>query len=321
MRQLYYFIKVAELGSITDAAEALFISKQSLSEAITKLEQNFNVQLFNRSRNGMSLTDVGQYFYEDALGIVQRVDALHKKYGTRTIANESIVRLVAFSGIASLIISPVFQKLAETGSSVQIRFTEFCYPEEGLNALITCKADIGLFSLAPFYLSSSILSQRTIWEHLDTLKLFEDRLCILAHKKFKLTEKRYVTYEDYAELPLVVYEPYKTIYPTIYKGHQRAADSMVIVNSLNTYRQLINEGLAVGCSTALLIPEMIKQYPGISCSMDMTPEAAHTIILAKTKNHELSLAAQQVWDIIAQIIYKFGQRALGHLSDPLSRRQ
>lgn len=313
MRQLYYFIKVAELGSITNAAEVLYISKQSLSGSITKLEQNLNVQLFNRSRNGMCLTEVGQYFYEDAIGIVQRVNALHKKYALRTITNESIIRLAAFSEIVSLIISPTFQALAEAGSSVQICFNEFYLAEEGINALLACEADIGLFSLAPFYLNNSALSQSMIWDHLDTVKLYEDRLCILAHKKFRLSEKRYVTYEDYADLPLVIYDAYKTIYPAVYKGYRRDADKVLIVNSLNTYRQLINDGFAIGCSTALLVPEMAKQYPGISYSLDMTPEAAHTIVLAKSKNHELSAAAQQVWDIIAKLIHQFGQQALSGL--------
>ncbi len=40
IKQLFYFITVANLGSITIAADALFISKQSLSESISKLEIN-----------------------------------------------------------------------------------------------------------------------------------------------------------------------------------------------------------------------------------------------------------------------------------------
>lgn len=62
MRMEYcsYILKTAELGSITRAAEYLFISQQGLSRAIKAVEQELGVTLFSRSGNQLALTLAGQ---------------------------------------------------------------------------------------------------------------------------------------------------------------------------------------------------------------------------------------------------------------------
>ena len=59
---LKYFIAVAEELSITKASEKLFISQQSLSKHIIKLEKELEVTLFERAPT-MSLTYAGKRFF------------------------------------------------------------------------------------------------------------------------------------------------------------------------------------------------------------------------------------------------------------------
>ena len=68
--QLRYFIEVAQTNSLTKAAEKLFIAPQSLSESITRLENEFGVRLFFRTSSGMRLTEVGEVFLEHAYAML-----------------------------------------------------------------------------------------------------------------------------------------------------------------------------------------------------------------------------------------------------------
>ncbi|GAA3124031.1 hypothetical protein GCM10020254_84040 [Streptomyces goshikiensis] len=58
-RLLRYFAVVAEEGSLTGAAERLFVSQPALTKQIRRLEDGLGVRLFTRSRSGMTLTEAG----------------------------------------------------------------------------------------------------------------------------------------------------------------------------------------------------------------------------------------------------------------------
>ncbi|MFD6432589.1 LysR family transcriptional regulator [Streptomyces venezuelae] len=59
-RLLRYFVAVAEEGSLTGAADRLFVSQPALTKQIRRLEDDLGVRLFNRSRSGMALTEAGR---------------------------------------------------------------------------------------------------------------------------------------------------------------------------------------------------------------------------------------------------------------------
>ncbi|MEV5177163.1 LysR family transcriptional regulator [Streptomyces flaveolus] len=74
LRQLRYFVAVAEESSYTRAAERLMISQQSLSQQISLLERMLGVKLFDRGTRGTSLTPVGALFVPEARAVLDRAD-------------------------------------------------------------------------------------------------------------------------------------------------------------------------------------------------------------------------------------------------------
>ena len=58
------FLKVVETGSISKAANELFISQPALSQQLKKLEKEFNAKLFTRSNKGIELTKEGKIVYK-----------------------------------------------------------------------------------------------------------------------------------------------------------------------------------------------------------------------------------------------------------------
>ena len=56
LKQIEYIVKIAETGSITRAAEQLFITQSALNQQLLKLEQQLGIKLFVRHKHDMTPT-------------------------------------------------------------------------------------------------------------------------------------------------------------------------------------------------------------------------------------------------------------------------
>jgi DNA-binding transcriptional LysR family regulator len=80
LQQLYYFIEVAAEGSITAAAEILFVAQPTMSAAMKDLESRVGRSLLLRSARGVSLTTDGAEFLGYARQVVEQVALLEQRY-------------------------------------------------------------------------------------------------------------------------------------------------------------------------------------------------------------------------------------------------
>lgn len=76
LRQLRYFQTTAEIGSITRAAEALYIAQPALSQQITKLEAELGVRLFNRSVRGVTTSPAGDTLYRLTKPLLRQAETI-----------------------------------------------------------------------------------------------------------------------------------------------------------------------------------------------------------------------------------------------------
>ncbi|WP_296445462.1 LysR family transcriptional regulator [Rhodoferax sp. UBA5149] len=74
LRQLKYFVAVAEELNFRRAAQRLFITQPPLSRQIKMLEDSLGAPLFERSRQGVRLTDAGTRFLSDARSLIREAD-------------------------------------------------------------------------------------------------------------------------------------------------------------------------------------------------------------------------------------------------------
>lgn len=90
IEQLYSFLEVYHYKSITKAAKNLGISRQAVSNALKKLESEFNVLLFERSAGGAIPTEAGKELYSHAVIIVKETAAINQNMQTYNSKNEPL---------------------------------------------------------------------------------------------------------------------------------------------------------------------------------------------------------------------------------------
>ncbi len=114
LQQLHYFIEVAAEGSISAAADLLYVAQPTLSAAMKELEARVGRDLLLRSARGVTLTADGTEFLGYARQVVEQVELLEQRYLGRppsrrllgvsaqhySFAVDAFVRMVKGSGAA-----------------------------------------------------------------------------------------------------------------------------------------------------------------------------------------------------------------------------
>ena len=80
LQQLKYVVTVAETGTITEAANRLYISQPSLTNAIRELEKEMKITIFLRTNKGIILSKEGEDFLGYARQVLEQAAILEDKY-------------------------------------------------------------------------------------------------------------------------------------------------------------------------------------------------------------------------------------------------
>ena len=79
LRQLKYFVTIVDCNSFTEAAEKCFISQSAISQQIAALEEDLGVKLIKRENRKFTLTQAGEYFYQQSKAVLERLDEIKRE--------------------------------------------------------------------------------------------------------------------------------------------------------------------------------------------------------------------------------------------------
>ena len=74
LRRLKYFVKIVDIGSLTQAAEVLHIAQPALSQQVATLEGELDQQLLIRTKRGVTPTEAGKILYTHARTILRQCE-------------------------------------------------------------------------------------------------------------------------------------------------------------------------------------------------------------------------------------------------------
>lgn len=123
-RRLRYFVKVAELGSLTRAAEALHLAQPALSQQIRGLEEELGVKLLSRGPRGVSLTEPGRRMLEEARAMIAGARSLVERVRGDASEPEGEVVIGVGQTVGSLLVLPLLEAASKRMPRVRIQIRE-----------------------------------------------------------------------------------------------------------------------------------------------------------------------------------------------------
>lgn len=243
---LEYIVEVAKCGSISKAAQNLFVSQPHLSNQIKGMENQLNVRLFRRSAKGMDLTEEGKIFVEEAQSILKKAQALETHFQMQPDKSvKSYVSMTRSYQLSLCVARFINEYINKDSFMLHIKETN---PFQVIEDVYSREAELGIlhfFDAQKDYFLNSFRSHNLKYE-----KHYERKFLIATSKDGELAKmehidrnilKKYVAviYGDY-EIPSASYEtitkfsdivlPYKRVYV-----YDRASAMEILQHAPNTY--------------------------------------------------------------------------------------
>lgn len=124
IRQLQYFVAVAEQGTVSGAAQLLSISQSSVTEAIKELEGDLGVELFERHPRGLNITHRGHQFLRHATKILADVSDARRTFVGEGSATTGQLKLGVTSLVAGYVLSDMLARYRRAHPAVEISAIE-----------------------------------------------------------------------------------------------------------------------------------------------------------------------------------------------------
>jgi len=123
-RHLYYFVKIVEAGSFSQAARTIHVAQPALSQQIAELEASLGIALLQRSARGIKPTVAGQKLYEEASSILRRYENLPGLVRSSTGEVEGLVRLGMPASLSTTLVGLFIEKTRATHRKINLKFID-----------------------------------------------------------------------------------------------------------------------------------------------------------------------------------------------------
>jgi DNA-binding transcriptional LysR family regulator len=124
LRQLQYFVAVAEQGSVSGAAQKLSISQPAITEAVKELEADLGVTLFERHSRGLAITYKGHQFLRHAKSILSSVSDARRAFSDADDAAPGGLNLGVTSLVAGYVLSDILARYRRANPKVEVNAIE-----------------------------------------------------------------------------------------------------------------------------------------------------------------------------------------------------
>ena len=287
LRSLHYFVRIAELGSITRASAHLQIAQPALTRHVQRLEDELDAPLFTRANRGVRLTEAGHKLLESAQRILRDVERAGDEIRAHKAHPSGKIVLGVTPTLCPVVVPELFGRMRRHYPMIElkvvhagtVRLEEF---------VVDGRVDIGL--LAEISRSRLILSTR----------LAEEEMVLVTRPGSR--PQHIVSLEELSRTPLILGDGLRAAMDNLLAGHR--IELLQVDTELNdheTIRLMVQQG--VGASILPHSSVYRECARGLAEAHRITANGVfRTLALGVAANRSTSSAREAVAEIVTQVV-------------------
>ena len=233
------FYTVAKCGSLTKAAEELYISQPAVSQSIKQLENQLGISLFNRTHRGMDLSaQGGKLIFAEVERALRLFDDAERRIEQTKTSATGTLRIGASDTIFEYFLADKLVAFHERFSAIKIELLADFTPDT-IGKLKADKCDVAFVNLP-------ITSDPELYLHDNCMRLND---IFIVGEKYKERAERVVSFSDLKEYPTVMMDKNTVARRSLdnFLGAMGVdLKSSIEVGSWNLMKRLVSQGMGLG---------------------------------------------------------------------------
>ena len=201
LQQLKYAITVAQTGTITEAAEKLYISQPSLTNAIHELEKEMNIEIFTRTNKGIIVSKDGEDFLGYARQVLEQAEVLEDKYNGGGGGKKKFCISTQHYSFAVNAFVDLIKKYGQDEYDFSIRETQ---TYEIIEDVAKMNSELGIIFMDDF--NDVVLNKILKSNDLEFHQLYSAKPHVFISRRHPLAGKQIITNEQLEAYPYLSYE-------------------------------------------------------------------------------------------------------------------
>ena len=201
LQQLRYVTMVAKTGTITEAANKLYISQPSLTSAIHELENEMNIVIFRRTNKGVSVTKEGEDFLGYARQVLEQAAILEDKYKKNSGGKKQFCVSTQHYSFAVNAFVDLIKKYGQDEYDFSIRETQ---TYEIIEDVAKMRSELGILFLNDF--NETVINKILKSHELEFTQLFVAKPHVFISRKHPLADKKIITNSELELYPYLSFE-------------------------------------------------------------------------------------------------------------------
>lgn len=249
--QLKILTTIGEEKSFSRTANRLNMTTSAVSQAVSSLEKELGIKLFNRSRSGSFTTEKGQYILREAMQILSIQDGI-LKYSSDTERKKLKIKIGVIPGIDYFLIKTL-KKLKKNYPFLDISIEEHD-TEILLKGLLDKKYNFAILSFA-----DTIKNQNLNYKF---HKLLDGTFCFMINKNSHLTLKSTISTEEIFKEKIAIYDDkfLKNYISYLELSSNKKADIFLKSNNIKYIINSVKENMAISPTLSFLANEKLKTF-------------------------------------------------------------
>lgn len=201
LQQLKYVITVAETGTITEAANKLYISQPSLTNAIHELEKEMNIVIFNRTNKGISLSREGNDFLGYARQVLEQAAILEDKYKRKHGGKKQFCVSTQHYSFAVNAFVDLVKEYGQDEYDFSLRETQ---TYEIIEDVVRMKSELGILFMNDF--NEKVIGKLLKSHDLEFHLLFTAKPHVFISREHPLARQSVITNKELEQYPYLSFE-------------------------------------------------------------------------------------------------------------------